>query len=181
LGSKDNPYYALIGTVNDDYSSYTINEDTKIIVGSAFWGCSHMGRIVIPDSVTSIGDYAFYYCDSLTSVEIGDSVTSIGNYAFYYCTSLTNVVIGDSVTSIDAYAFYNCDSLTEIIIPDSVIVIDCCAFFCCDQLTIFCESDSKLEGWDDYWNCCFRVWSDTSQKFINVSYLSVVWGYVDTN
>ena len=51
----------------------------------------NFGRFVIPDSVTSIGDYAFYYCDSLTSVVIPDSVTSIGDYAFYNCTSLTSV------------------------------------------------------------------------------------------
>ena len=65
--------------------------------------------LVIPDSVTSIGNYAFYNCDSLRSVTIGYSVTSIGSYAFYYCSSLTGVAIGDSVTNIGGAAFYGCN------------------------------------------------------------------------
>ena len=48
-------------------------------------------RIVIPDSVTSIGDYAFSYCSALESITIPNGVTSIGKYAFYNCTSLTDI------------------------------------------------------------------------------------------
>ena len=49
--------------------------------------------LVIPNSVTSIGDYAFYGCSVLTSVTIPNSVTIIGNYAFAYCSGLTSVII----------------------------------------------------------------------------------------
>ena len=48
-------------------------------------------ELVIPEGVTTIGDYAFYYCKSLTSITIPDSVTSIGDYAFSSCTSLTSI------------------------------------------------------------------------------------------
>ncbi|MBQ5802307.1 MAG: leucine-rich repeat domain-containing protein, partial [Clostridia bacterium] len=64
--------------------------------------------------VTSIGEYAFYKCTKLTSVVIPDSVTSIGNFAFSNCTNLTSVTIGNSVTSIGEYAFSNCASLTSV-------------------------------------------------------------------
>jgi len=91
LGNEDNPYYALIETVNDNYSSYQIHEDAKIIVSMAFDGCARMGSMVIPDGVTSIGDYAFSSCDSLTEIIIPDSVTSIGYVAFGGCTKLTTI------------------------------------------------------------------------------------------
>ncbi len=63
---------------------------------------------IIPDSVTSIGNWAFSRCNSLTSVTIGDSVTSIGYYAFSECDSLTSVSLGDSVASIGESAFSSC-------------------------------------------------------------------------
>ena len=65
-------------------------------------------------SVTSIGVYAFYDCSSLTSITIPESVTEIGKYAFMYCHSLTSLTIPESVTEIGEDAFYDCNSLTSI-------------------------------------------------------------------
>ena len=70
--------------------------------------------LVIPDSVTSIGNYAFDGCSGLKSVTIGNGVTSIGYSAFRSCSRLTSVTIGNGVTSIGDYAFCSCYGLTEI-------------------------------------------------------------------
>ena len=81
------------------------------------------GDVIIPDSVTSIGNGVFYNRKNLTSVTIPDSVTSIGNNAFEGCKSLRSIIIPDGVTSIDYGTFESCENLTNITIPDSVTSI----------------------------------------------------------
>ena len=78
------------------------------------------GVITFDGPVTSIGDRAFYKCTSLTSITIPESVTSIGYDAFSYCSSLTSITIPESVTSIGGNAFSDCSSLTSITIPENV-------------------------------------------------------------
>ena len=89
---------------------------------------SNGNNFIIPDSVTSIGDYAFSGCEFLHSVTIPDSVTSIGDRAFEGCTSLQSVTIPDSVTSIGNRAFLHCWSLHSVTIPNSVTGIGDGAF-----------------------------------------------------
>ena len=94
--------------------------------------------LVIPEGVTSIGNYAFSGCSGLTSVDIPNSVTSIGHSAFRNCSSLTTVTIPNSVTSIGDYAFSGCSGLTSVtIIPESMtsISIGNYAFQNCSGLT----------------------------------------------
>ena len=82
---------------------------------SAFYGCTSLTSVTIPNSVTSIGNSAFYYCTRLTSITIPNNVTRIGNSAFRECKDLTSVSIGNSVKSIGEYAFKRCYSLSSII------------------------------------------------------------------
>ena len=86
-------------------------------------------------SVTTIGKSAFYNCTSLASVNIPNSVTTIGGWAFENCTSLASVNIPNSVTTIGEKAFYNCTSLASVNIPNSVTTIGEGAFSACSSLT----------------------------------------------
>lgn len=70
--------------------------------------------------VTSVGEWAFYDCTRLTSVAIPNSATSIEYCAFSSCTGLTLITIPNSVTYIDSSAFSGCTKLTKIDISDSV-------------------------------------------------------------
>ena len=84
------------------------------IGGSAFYYCSGLTSVTIPNSVTSIGSSAFYDCSGLTSVSIPNSVTSIGSYAFSACSGLTSVTIGSGVKTIESYSFANCPELLDV-------------------------------------------------------------------
>ena len=101
--------------VESGNTTYDSRNDCNAIIRTAsntlVVGCKNT---VIPNSVTSIGNYAFEYCTGLTSVTIPNSVTSIGNDAFNSCTSLTSLTIGSSVTSIGDYAFNGCKNIETI-------------------------------------------------------------------
>ena len=120
----------------------------------AFSGCRSLTDIVIPDSVTNIGDCAFWDCRSLTDIVIPNSVTSIGDNAFEYCFSLSNLVIPDGVTSIGKWAFEDCSSLSSVVIPDSVTSIGNHAFAYCESLTDIVIPDSVTSIGDNAFAYC---------------------------
>ena len=115
----------LTAWCNINFSDYSSNP--LCYAGNLYLNEELITELIIPDSMTSIGDYAFYKCNSLTNVTIPNSLTSIGSYAFYECTPLTSVVIPDSVTSIGGGAFYIYDAV------------------------IYCEAKNRPATWDEMW------------------------------
>ena len=133
--------YKVVGI--DNYAFYncsgltsiTIPEGVTSIGEMAFYDCSSLTSVTIPEGVTSIGDYAFDGCRGLTSVTIPEGVTSIGDHAFDGCLSLTSIIIPEGVTSIGDYAFDGCRGLTSVTIPEGVTSIGNGAFSRCSGLT----------------------------------------------
>ena len=114
---------------------YSIKKGVKVIADDAFSHCFYsLKSIIIPDSVTSIGDGAFSECNSLKSINIPDTVTRIGRSAFEDCYSLTSINIPPSLTTIEDRTFLGCHSLRNTNIPDTVTSIEDYAFSECNSL-----------------------------------------------
>ena len=156
--------YAFYGCINigaeiDDGDDKTTNvkgtlvlsEGIEYIGDKAFFGCTSIEKLTIPDSITSLGtrvfykceglkeltlgsglthipDYTFYNCAAMESITIREGIVSIGNYAFKGCTSLKSLSIASTVTSIGNFAFMGAENLHNLVIPESVTSIGKHAF-----------------------------------------------------
>ena len=151
------------------------------IESSAFNGCANLTSIIIPDSITSIGDFAFENCSGLTSITIPDSVTSIGDHAFYNCSSLTSITVSENnkyFSSLNGVLF-NKDKTelvtylignerTEYAIPDSVTSIGDRAFYKCSSLTSIIIPDSVTSIGDHaFYNCLTSITVSENNKYFS--------------
>ena len=154
--SKD--WKRLLRADNDLDGVYSIKKGVKVIANNAFSWCFYsLKSIIIPDSVTSIGDYAFSECNSLKSINIPDSVTRIGYSAFKSCGCLTSINIPPSLTTIENGTFLGCHSLRNINIPDTITRIGRSAFEDCNSLTSINIPPSLTTIEDGTFLCCHSL------------------------
>ena len=136
----------LLGYNGGIPDEFVITNGTKYIANYAFYKCSTLTSVTIPESVASIGRNAFYDCSSLTSVTIGSGVTNIGYNAFSDCSNLKDVHISDlsAWCNIDFVSnplsnannlYMNGELVTELVIPDGVTEIKDYAFSGFSSLT----------------------------------------------
>ena len=168
VGNDNNKYVALVGAINESIVSCEICEGCKCIIGYAFYNCTNLASITIPDSVLSIGGSTFQNCVMLSDASIPNDVTSIDAYTFKNCTSLTNITISNSVTSIEYYAFSDCTSLTSITISDSVTSIGDSAFSGCTSLTSITIPDSVTIIGDSAFSGCTSLTSITIPDSVTI-------------
>ena len=134
--------------------SVDVQNGAETIDKYAFYECSKLTGINLPDSLTSIGFGAFNSCDVLTNITLPESLTSIGSHAFRYCSALRNITLPGSLTSIGSYAFDSCYALTDITLPDSLTSIGSSAFYQCYALTDIVLPDSVTSvGVDAFAHC----------------------------
>ena len=86
---------------------YTIKPGTLTIADSAFYDCTDLTEVIIPNTVVSIGEWAFSYCDGLTGIDIPSSVKSIGYMAFGHSHNLEAINLPDGLTYMGDDVFYN--------------------------------------------------------------------------
>ena len=150
-----NVLYAYKGTMDDKDTVINVKPGTVSIAEYAFYDCTGLVSITLPNSVTTIGRGAFWGCHGLEELDIPNSVTSIGRDAFnatswyemqpdglIYVNNVlyqwkgdmpekTDIVVRDGTVSISDCAFESCNSsqnLMSVTIPGSVKVIGESAF-----------------------------------------------------
>ena len=134
------PYNIRNLIINIEILDNVTNIDDK-----TFFALDNLKKVIIPNSVVSIGAGAFSNCINLTEITIPDGVRSIENSTFAHCMQLTEIIIPDNVVSIGDIAFYYCTNLTRIVIPNSVTFIGEWAFKGCPYLTIYTNNEYAKE------------------------------------
>ena len=124
--------------------------EIKYIRSGAFAGNELLEKIILPDTLKSIGNRAFYGCKNLKEISIPDSMTGgFGSSAFAYCEKLKSINVPYGVTRIEADTFIYCSSLKSIRLPSTVKSIGSDAFYKSFLESIYIESSNMfgLEGY----------------------------------
>ncbi len=119
---------------NKTITSVTLPNTIKTIGEQAFYQCSGIKTLDLPDNLTSCGKNAFAYCTSLTEVTIPGTLKKTGQYMFYACTKLKTVVVEEGVEWLDDRTFSDCSALISITLPKTIEVINPYAIAYCTKL-----------------------------------------------
>ena len=158
-----NPYYTNVFGANIVSNTYengqgviTFDGDVTQIGNNAFYYCSLLSTITIPEGVKEIGTKAFYGCGNLSSVDFGDSssVTTIGENAFSICNSLTDIIMPNSVITVGYGAFDNSESLHSVTLSSSLQAVSSNMFSGCKALLSISIPDSVTEIGEYAFNDC---------------------------
>ena len=152
----DNAFYQCSGL-----KSLTLPDGITLIGEKAFLRCTGLTNITIPEGVTFIGMSAFIYCRNLTSITIPAGVTTISSFTFEGCTSLTNLTLPDGLTKIGDGAFGECSGLTNLTFPSSLTKIGDNAFYQCSGLKSLTFPNGLTEIGDKAFAYCYGLKSLT--------------------
>lgn len=115
-------------------------------------------KVILPDTIESIGEFAFFQCRSLTRIELPESLTAVSK-GMLDITGLERIVIGGNVKKIGGVAFWGCRDLRYVKLCEGVAEIDVAAFYNCGNLEII-ELPRSLEKAppctmteSPFWNC----------------------------
>lgn len=154
--------------------SITVPDGVTKIVSEAFSGCSSLSTVVLGNGITDIEQKAFENCTRLSGISIPDKVTHIGQYAFSNCSSMAKLTLGSSLAVIDNYAFQNCSRLGSVTFPASIKQIGAYDFLNCSSLsTIYFEGDKPYCTYIDGHG--YNGWARCFQGVVATAYYPSSW------
>ena len=130
----------------------------------AFFGCTNLTNIRIPDTVTNIEENAFNGCSSLTSITIPEGVSEIKPRTFYSCENLQSVKLPKNLKTIESDSFYLCNNLTNLIIPPKVEQIDVQCFS--KNTLLYIKSASIVPNYAEEEHCGYVITDIKSEKYV---------------
>ena len=140
-GSSSNPYGAFYSC--SKLRSITLPDGVISLQYSAFMDCTSLRKVVLPESLTTIGQSAFYGCSNLFDAKIPDGVSEIYSSAFSGCYKLPVDALPKAIKMLGDRAFYDCDAIRTISLP-FIAQMGEYVFSGCDGLI----SATVEEGWD---------------------------------
>jgi hypothetical protein len=173
--------YNILERVSRDLSSYTILDNTKVINGAfsrcrklvsftvpefverfegngVFYECDNLIKVVLPENLTSLGEFVFHGCSLLTSVEMPKNISELGQYAFAQCKSLVNVSLPNTLTKMNEGVFSGCTALKEVVVPETVTKLDKNVFIQCADLEKVEFLSENIESIDQFALCgCMKL------------------------
>lgn len=155
--SEENEDFIIEGGILTAY----YGDETNVVIPSSVsaigdfaFGCAEITSVTIPGSVSKIGTGAFQSCTNLSSVTISGSVSSIGDFAFNGCTNLSSINVPNSVTNMGEQVFSGCTSLSSANIPSGINSIPFGTFDGCTNLSSVSIPSSVTSIGDDAFNGC---------------------------
>ena len=149
-------------TYEGKYAESIIIPNTVTVIGeNAFQNCSKLTNLTMPDSVKRIKGWAFSGCSALTSFHIPSGLRSISEGMLCGCSSLNEITIPSSVTEISGYAFGDCTSLKKVVISSNVQEIGENAFSNCTSLESITIPNSVRSIGSFAFYCCVALKSVT--------------------
>jgi len=124
------PWYHLRGEI----TRLVLSDGLTSVGQLAFYECTMLQSVSMPDSVRLIRDKAFAECSRLRFVDLSDQLLRIGDRAFYGCRKLETLTLPSSLNEIGEKAFYLCESLTAVTIPRYVETLGAEMFAYCSAL-----------------------------------------------
>jgi len=134
LGTKNNPYFALIKSEDIYSTEAVIHPDTNIIARQAFANMIKLETVNIPDGVNYIGSKAFGECENLANINIPSSVIAMGEWTFAKCPALKSVTIPGTLKNIPTRMVLDCTALESVTLEEGVEYIGVGAFSGCTAL-----------------------------------------------